>query len=771
MDEAQRHDTDDDLLAEFGQVLREQAGQDGFSEDRIEGYRLGREIYRGGQGVVLAAHQQTTKRDVAIKLLLDGALASEGDRARFEREVELAAQLRHPSIVTVHESGRTQHGRQYIAMELVDGARFDAHIRDRYHEGAPPTDTQCREIVRLFLGVCDAIEYAHRRGVIHRDLKPGNVMVTDDPRPVVLDFGIAKATGSERGTTKTGDFLGTLSYAAPEQLGGSPDLIDTRADVYALGVMLYEALTGARPSGGEDVSIAEAIRNVTQQDARRASSINPSVSRDLDAVLRKALERDPGQRYQTAGQLRDELSRAISGRPVRAREHERWYLLKKYVIRHKAPIGVGVALLALTAIAGAFGANSVLKARRASMYAEYAGSLIEPIAATEFETAEGGEIVRDLVGLIDRWSIGVDETLDGFPHEEAPLRSTLGLAYLGQREFADAERELREAFRLWGSVRSVSPDAWANAHHNLGRVLWYQAKYDEAETEYREALRRRTEFYGAEHLFTARTTHHLAATLQDLSKFEESERLWLEVIRVRRKLLEPGALDIANALIGYGSFLREIGRHADAIEQYSEALRIVQASEEAGTWKEARVAHGLGECQIALGQFATARETLIDALRIKIDHGDELDTIRTRLALARLDLAERKELSAALETIGASVNYLRDRMGDSHPDTGAALSLESRVLLSLGRPEDAEASARLAMNAYKSRWGARSWGAGWALATLAQALIDQGREGDAEAPAAESLEILTAVRDPGDPVRRDAEQRAAFLNLPRVAQP
>ncbi len=771
MDEASLHHADDDLLAEFGQVLREQTGQDAVCDDRIPGYRLERELHRGGQGVVLAAYQQTTKRNVAIKLLLDGALASDADRARFVREIELAAQLRHPSIVTVHESGKTQQGRQYISMELVDGSRFDAFVEEHFHADGLPTEAQCREIVRLYLAVCDAIEYAHRRGVIHRDIKPGNVMVTDDGRPVVLDFGIAKAAGSERGTTKTGDFLGTLSYAAPEQLGGSPDLIDTRADVYALGVMLYEALTGTRPSGGQDLSIAEAIRNVTQNDARRASSINPAVSRDLDAVLRKALERNPAQRYQTAGQLRDELKRAISGQPVRAREHERAYLARKYVVRHRVGILVGAGLLSLVLIASGFGVQSMIKARQASRFADVAGSLVTPIAGIDFETATPVEEVRDLEGLLDQISVDVGERLDRYPRYEAPLRSTIGLAYLGMRKLEKAEHELREALRLWQSIPRANPVALASAHHDLGRVLWWRAEYDEAELEYRQALRIRSSHLGPEHIETARSIHHLAATLQGKGAFNESEHLWLEAIRIRRKVLPADHADIPNTLVGYGSFLHEVGRHREASDLYAEALGQISEISGEQDWRTARTAHGLGICLIDLGEYQAARTLLDQAIAVKLVHGDEPDTIRTRVAIAQLDLLEEHDLGNALASVSACVERLEARFGLEHPNTGEALVLEARLLLALDRPEDAEASARLAMAAFESRWSDRSWRMGQALGVLAQSLIEQGRAQEAVEPAARSRAILMDVRDAGDRVRRESEDRATRLGLLSPTRP
>ena len=604
MDEAERHDNDDELLAEFGQILREQAGQNGVGCDHIEGYRLGREIHRGGQGVVFAAHQLSTKRDVAIKLLIDGALASESDRLRFEREVELAAQLRHPSIVTVHESGRTRQGRQYISMELVDGRRFDAHIRERYHRGGLPDESQCREIARLFMGICDAIEYAHRRGVIHRDLKPGNVMITEDGRPVVLDFGIAKATDhAERGTTKTGDFLGTISYAAPEQLGGSPDLIDTRADVYALGVMLYEALTGTRPSGGEEVSIAEAIRNVTQQDARRASSINPSVSRDLDAVLRKALERDPALRYQTAGQLRDEIARSLSGRPVRAREHERMYLLRRYLMRRKLPLFIGSAALVGLAIMGWLWIEQRQNAKIASIESTRVSAFLDSLSGMDYqEAADGEQTIVSIEQLLDQVSAGLGDQLASHPRYEAPVRTKLGLAYLGRRQQLDkAVRELRVANRLYREAYRAPHPLIASSYHDLGRALYRRGLYREAYDAYSKALEMRTALFGEKNLDVARTAQHLAVVCRTLTEYDRAEALFERVMDIRSELLEPDDPWIASALQGYAWLRMDQNRYEEARALFERARDILVSKYGENDWRVATVLHGLGMCLLELG--------------------------------------------------------------------------------------------------------------------------------------------------------------------------
>ena len=330
---------------------------------------------------------------------------------------------------------------------------------------------------------------------------------------------------------------------------------------------------------------------------------------------------------------------------------------------------------------------------------------------------------------------------------------------------------MREALRLWQSNPRANPVALASAHHDLGRVLWFLAEYDDAEREYRAALRLRTKHLGPEHIETARSAHHLAATLQGKGAFNESEHLWLETIRIRRAVLPPSHPDIPNTLVGYGSFLQEVGRHAEASDVYADALALITHISGEDDWRTARTTHGLGVCLIDLGEYAPARDLLDRALEVKLMHGDEYDTTRTRLAIARLDLLEGADLEDTLASVSACVQRLEASFGLEHPNTGDALVLEARLLLAMHRPQDAEASARLSMAAFESRWSNRSWRMGQAAGVLAQSLIEQGRAPEAVEPAARSRTILMDVRDAGDRVRRESEDRAMRLGLLGPSRP
>lgn len=313
-----------------------------LATDAIPGYRVVREVHRGGQGVVYEAIQLSTKRTVALKVMLEGPFAGRRARWRFEREVRLAASLKHPNIVAIHDSG-IAHGQSYYTMDYVLGHPLDTYVRM-----AGPS---LQDAIRIFITVCDAVSYAHRHGIIHRDLKPSNILVDEAGQPQVLDFGLAKLlTGEQNAThsqlaTVPGHVLGTLRYMSPEQTRGDLELIDTRTDVYALGVILYELLIGSPPydTGGD---IMAAFTNIREVDSPRPSRLRRDIGSDLDAVILKAMHKEPDRRYSSAEDLKSDLGAWLDGLPVTARSDSSFYVLRKLATRHYFHTSVIVALVA-----------------------------------------------------------------------------------------------------------------------------------------------------------------------------------------------------------------------------------------------------------------------------------------------------------------------------------------------------------------------------------------------------------------------------------------
>jgi len=313
---------------------------------QVEGYEITGQLGRGGMGTVWRAAQLHPRRPVALKLLGEGSFGSDKARARFEREVELTARLEHPNIARLYESG-PHHGVYYYAMELIDGASLDRFV------GAQGLSQ--RRVLELMATVCRAVQHAHQRGVIHRDLKPSNILVTPDGQPHVLDFGLAKTfLDEDAGLTVSldGEVAGTPAYMSPEQARGDVRALDTRTDVYSLGVILFKLLTGEFPhdlSGPRHL----ALHRIAEEEARRPRQITRKVDRELEALLLKALAHEPDGRYASAGELAQDIGNYLNGNPLTAKAPTLPYIMLKGFRKYRLYIDVGAlvvgALLGLAA--------------------------------------------------------------------------------------------------------------------------------------------------------------------------------------------------------------------------------------------------------------------------------------------------------------------------------------------------------------------------------------------------------------------------------------
>ncbi|MEX2561182.1 MAG: serine/threonine-protein kinase, partial [Pirellulales bacterium] len=271
-------------------------------------YELLFEIARGGMGVVYKARQLKLNRDVAVKMILAGQLASADDVSRFHVEAEAAAHLDHPGIVPVYEVGEHE-GCHFFSMGFVEGTSLAAQLAQGPLE---PSAT-----AELMVDVCDAIQYAHEQGVIHRDLKPQNILLDKQGRPRVTDFGLAKRVAKDSGLTSDGAVLGTPNYMPPEQAAGHTDKIGPAADVYSLGAVLYTALTGRPPF--QAATPVATVMQVIHREPAAPRQLNAVIPRDLETIALKCLEKDPARRYATAGELGNELRRFLAGEPILAR--------------------------------------------------------------------------------------------------------------------------------------------------------------------------------------------------------------------------------------------------------------------------------------------------------------------------------------------------------------------------------------------------------------------------------------------------------------------
>ena len=420
----------------------------------IDGYQVREKLGEAGQGQVWRAVQLGTHREVALKVPRLEVVGSRKSLARFEREIELAARLNHPNIARIYDSGMHQ-GLYYYTMELIEGMPLDRYVQ--HHT------LSIRETMEVMQAVCGAVQHAHQNGVIHRDIKPSNILVAEDRQPYVVDFGLAM-TLVEDGTFKTvatdGGLAGTPAYMSPEQAAGDHEHLDTRTDVYSLGIVLFELLTGHFPYEVK-TSMAQTLQNIMESRPAKPSRILRGLDPDIDAIILKALAKTPDDRYQSAAQLRHDIRCWLAGRPIVARSHSLLYLLRKIMANYRYTSAVA-ALMLLTAVGfSCFSLELFSEIRRINLRLGRVLVLLGP------ETEGPGDRVREagFQRLLTLWH-------DGAPDLVADMASSLGV---NNREALAAQflldpRPLDEkepAFRQQLEVKFPHFVAFILAEHHL----------------------------------------------------------------------------------------------------------------------------------------------------------------------------------------------------------------------------------------------------------------------------------------------------------------
>jgi tRNA A-37 threonylcarbamoyl transferase component Bud32/tetratricopeptide (TPR) repeat protein len=445
-------------------------------QKRIGRYEIQGVIGSGGMGTVYKAVQDKPHRIVALKVLRHGVSSRQAVR-RLSHEAEVLGRLRHPNIAQVHDAGVFDEGggvEPYFAMEYISGRPLLNY--------AEAKKLEVSDRLRLFEKICRAVQFAHHQGVIHRDLKPDNILVDGFGEPKILDFGVARATDSDIQATTLqtgiGQLIGTVPYMSPEQVAGDSNQLDTRSDVYSLGVVLYELLADRLPHDVRDKTIPEAVRVIGEEEPVPLSSVSHAFRGDLNTIVAKTLEKDKDRRYQTALELADDVRHFLHDEPIGAHPASTFYQLRKFARRNKAIVS-GVAAVFVVLVAGVIGIGLALgRAKREAERAELINAFLEATLVSP-DPYRGKKADLTVAELLQDASAEIEAQFASYPEVAIRVRAMIGDTYRGLGRLAEAETELRRAYEEGRETLGEDHPETLDALHSLVDVLYKLNRPDE----------------------------------------------------------------------------------------------------------------------------------------------------------------------------------------------------------------------------------------------------------------------------------------------------
>ena len=684
----------------------------------IGSYRIIRLLGEGGMGAVYEAEQDQPRRRVALKVI-KSAWADRELLRRFELESQTLGRLHHPGIAQIYEAGaaETSFGSQpFFAMEIIHGKPLIEYAEAKH--------LNTRQRLALMIQICEAVEHAHQRGIIHRDLKPGNILVEESGQPKILDFGLARVTdGDMQATRQTdmGQLLGTLAYMSPEQVTADPLALDTRSDVYALGVILYELLAGRLPY---ELSrhVYEVVRTIQQVDPKPLSSINRAYRGDIETIAARALEKDKTRRYGSAAELAADIRRYLEDRPIAAKPASTSYQLRKFARRNKVLV-TGTFAVFLTLIVGVVVSTwQAVRARRAEVRAQAETATAQAVVdflqndllAQASANKQAGPKTKPDPDLkvrtaLDRAAERIEGKFAKQPEVEAEIRQTIGQTYYDLGLYPEGRKQLEQALTLRRRVLGPDNPKTIETMLSLGLTALLQDKYAEAEEIDNRALEISRRVLGPENPVTLKCTSAVVNLYLAQHKAAQTEALAKQALEISRRVLGPehpdtlyAAGNLAASYAGQGKYAQDAALLAPVLE----ISRRVLGPEHPETLNYMR---GLSYAYLMQGKEALA---------------DEMD--QQLLQILRRDL------------------------GPEHPATLTALYNVTAGDLREGKNAEAEELARDALEIKRRIFGPEDRRTLNSMRQLAKAYQGQGRYAEAEELDAKVLEIGRRMQGPED---------------------
>lgn len=713
-------------------------------------YRIIRLLGEGGMGAVYEAEQDQPRRRVALKVIKT-AWASPELLRRFELESQTLGRLHHPGIAQIYDAGTADTGfgsQPYFAMELIHGRSLCVYADAKHLD--------LRQRLSMMIQVCEAVQHAHQIGIIHRDLKPGNILVDESGQPKILDFGLARVTDSDAQATRQtdmGQLLGTLAYMSPEQVQADPLAVDTRSDVYSLGVILYELLARRMPY---EISrqLHEGIRTIQQVDPTPLSMVERSYRGDIETIAAKALEKDKERRYASASELAGDIRLYLEDKPITAKPASAIYQLQKFARRHKALVAGVAAVFLVMAVATVISTWQAIRANRAAATAEALNNFLQndllAQASAASQSGSGAKPDPDLTvrTALDRAAARVEGKFGKQPEVEAAIRQTMGETYTDLGLYQDARKQLERALELQRQVYGPENRKTLDTMIRLGRAASNQGNYAEAEALYNQALGISRRVLGPEHPETVSAMFGLAQAYDDRGKYPQAEELFHQSLEIRRRVLGPEHPDTLKSMSWLGDTYNQQGKYAQAEALDSQCLEISRRVLGPEHPETLQTMSNLARVYSGQAKFAQAETLLMQTLEIgrRVLGPEHFFTLATMARLADLYVSEGKQAEAE-PIYRQGLEISRRALGPEHLNTTYFEEKVAEIYLDQGKYNEAEAPYTQCLEINRRVLGPENLNTLHCMGGLATVYNAQGRYSLAEELWSQA--VKTATREQG----------------------